>query len=36
MSDMAFLGAIELARMIRERVVSSVELLDHFIARRKI
>jgi Asp-tRNA(Asn)/Glu-tRNA(Gln) amidotransferase A subunit family amidase len=33
MDDIAFLDATELARKIREREVSSRELLDRYLAR---
>jgi amidase len=33
MTDLAFRPAVELARMIRDREIGSVELLEHFIAR---
>jgi amidase len=33
MSELAFLSAVELARMVRTREVGCLELLDHFIAR---
>ena len=33
MSQLAFLSAVELARKIREKEISSLELTDHFINR---